>query len=156
MSFRSANALRAVVRARAVPRLAQRCLATEAAATSSTAPPPTTDPKLVGMVDDISKLTLLQAADLVALLKTRLNITEIAMPAAAAAPVAGAGAAPVEDAAPAEEKPKEKTIFTVKLEKIDAANKAKVIREVKAIMPNMNLVEAKKFVESVPKTLKEN
>ncbi|ELU43155.1 hypothetical protein AG1IA_02795 [Rhizoctonia solani AG-1 IA] len=28
--------------------------------------------------------------------------------------------------------------------------------QVKAIMPNMNLVEAKKFVESVPKTLKEN
>ncbi|KAG8747895.1 hypothetical protein FRC10_010514 [Ceratobasidium sp. 414] len=75
------------------------------------------------------------------------------MPAASAPAV---GAAPVEDAAPAEEKPKEKTIFTVKLEKIDAANKAKVIREVKAIMPNMNLVEAKKFVESVPKTLKEN
>lgn len=41
-----------------------------------------------------------------------------------------------------QEKPKEKTIFSVKLEKIDAANKAKVIREVKAIMPNMNLVEA--------------
>lgn len=88
------------------------------------------------------------------MLKTRLNITEIAMPAASA-PTAGA-AAPAEDAAPAEEKPKEKTIFTVKLEKIDAASKAKIIREVKAIMPNMNLVEAKKFVESVPKVLKEN
>ena len=54
--------------------------------------------------------------------------------AAAAAPAAAAEA-------PAEEKPKEKTIFTVKLEKIDATQKAKVIREVKAIMPNMNLVE---------------
>lgn len=55
------------------------------------------------------------------------------------APAAAAPAAAAE--APAEEKPKEKTIFTVKLEKIDAAQKAKVIREVKAIMPNMNLVE---------------
>ncbi|QRV76442.1 ribosomal protein L7/L12 C-terminal domain [Ceratobasidium sp. AG-Ba] len=155
MSFRCASFLRTVARARVAPRLARRCLATEAAPSSSPAQPPITDPKIVGLVDSISGLTLLQAADLVSLLKTRLNITEIAMPAASAAPVAGA-AAPVEDAAPAEEKPKEKTIFSVKLEKIDAANKAKVIREVKAIMPNMNLVEAKKFVESVPKVLKEN
>lgn len=70
--------------------------------------------------------------------QSRLNITEIAMPAASAAPAA----APAATEAPAEEeKPKEKTIFTVKLEKIDAAQKAKVIREVKAMMPNMNLVE---------------
>ena len=62
------------------------------------------------------------------------------MPAASAASAAG-GAAPAAAEAPVEEKPKEKTIFTVKLEKIDAAAKAKIIREVKAIMPNMNLVE---------------
>ncbi|KAG9127281.1 hypothetical protein FRC07_015039 [Ceratobasidium sp. 392] len=147
--------LRGLEQPRAYNRFARRYLATEAASAPLSAPPLTTDPKIVGIVDDISKLTLLQAADLVALLKTRLNITEIAMPAAST-PVAGTGAAPAEEAAPVEEKPKEKTIFTVKLEKIDAANKAKVIREVKAIMPNMNLVEAKKFVESVPKTLKEN
>jgi hypothetical protein len=60
------------------------------------------------------------------------------MPAASAG--SAAGAAPAAEA-PAEEKPKEKTIFTVKLEKFDAAAKAKIIREVKAIMPNMNLVE---------------
>jgi hypothetical protein len=53
-------------------------------------------------------------------------------PAAAAAPA---------EAAEEVEKPKEKTIFTVKLEKFDAGAKAKIIREVKAIMPNMNLVE---------------
>ncbi|EUC65402.1 60S ribosomal protein L7/L12 [Rhizoctonia solani AG-3 Rhs1AP] len=76
---------------------------------------------------------------------------------AASTPVTGAptAAASAEDT-PAEEKPKEKTIFNVKLEKFDPASKAKIIREVKAIMPNMNLVEAKKFVESVPKILKEN
>jgi hypothetical protein len=60
------------------------------------------------------------------------------MPAASAP---AAGAAPAE-AAEEVEKPKEKTIFTVKLEKFDAGAKAKIIREVKAIMPNMNLVEA--------------
>lgn len=60
------------------------------------------------------------------------------MPAASAAAPAAA-AAPAEAAE--EDKPKEKTIFSVKLEKFDAASKAKIIREVKALMPNMNLVE---------------
>ncbi|GFZ47330.1 54S ribosomal protein L12, mitochondrial [Saitozyma sp. JCM 24511] len=124
---------------------------------SSAAPeqPPASpvSPKIAPLVDSISSLSLLEVSELVTALKTRLNITEIAMPAASAAPAAAAAPA-AEEAA--EEKPKEKTIFTVKLEKIDAANKAKVIREVKALMPNMNLVEAKKFVESVPQTLKEN
>jgi len=73
------------------------------------------------------------------------------MPVAAAAPAA----APVEEAA-AEEKPKEKTIFTVKLMKFEATAKPKIIKEVKSILPNLNLMEAKKFVESAPQTLKEN
>ncbi|TFY70048.1 hypothetical protein EVG20_g2893 [Dentipellis fragilis] len=86
--------------------------------------------------------------------QTRLNIQEIAMPAAsAAAPVAAAAA----DAdAPVEEKPKEKTIFNVKLESFDAGSKPKIIKEVKALVPNLTLIEAKKFVESLPKILKES
>lgn len=96
----------------------------------------------------------MQAADLVALLKTRLNIQEVAIPVASAA-VAPA-AAPLEDAPAAEEKPKEKTMFSVQLTKFDAANKPKIIKEVKALNPTMSLIEAKKFVESAPKVLKEN
>ncbi|KAG8903796.1 hypothetical protein FRB99_002722 [Tulasnella sp. 403] len=140
-------------------RIRSLATATDAAPSTSNTPPPTSspsssaDPRISRIVDDISGLTLLQAADLVSLLKTRLNIQEIAMPAASAAPVA---AAPVEDAPAPEEKPKEKTIFSVHLEKIDAANKAKVIKEVKALNPTMSLIDAKKFVESVPKVLKEN
>ncbi|KAK0524971.1 54S ribosomal protein L12, mitochondrial [Tilletia horrida] len=149
---------------------ASRSLATNAApatsGSSATPPPPpagagassskdaATSPKLTGLVDAIEKLTLLEAAELVTALKTRLNITEVAMPAASAAPAAAAPAA----AAPAaeEEKPKEKTVFTIKLKGLkDATAKAKVIREVKAINSSMNLVEAKKFVESAPQTLKE-
>lgn len=68
---------------------------------------------------------------------------------AAAAPVAAAEA--VE-----EEKPKEKTIFNLSLESFDAGVKPKIIREVKALVPNLTLMDAKKFVESVPKVLKEN
>ena len=70
--------------------------------------------------------------------QTRLNIQEIAMPAASAAPVASSSAAAEE--APAEEKPKEKTIFTVKLEAFDAAAKPKIIKEVKAMNPTFTLV----------------
>ncbi|ORY07197.1 ClpS-like protein [Basidiobolus meristosporus CBS 931.73] len=109
-------------------------------------------PKITKIVDEISGLTLLETADLVKLLKEKLNIQDIAAPvmqvAAAAAP---AGAAPAE-----EEKAPEKTMFNVKLDKFDAASKAKIIREIKGIIPGCNLVEAKKFVESAPKVIKEN
>lgn len=60
----------------------------------------------------------------------------------AAAPAAAAPAA----AAPAAEEaaaPKEKTAFDVTLKKIDASAKAKVIKEVKTVMPSMNLVEVR-------------
>ncbi|PIL36726.1 hypothetical protein GSI_00415 [Ganoderma sinense ZZ0214-1] len=151
MATRCSSALRSISRTCRATRphsLAgpSRWLATEAAASSSSAPPPPSDPKLNKIVDDISGLTLLQAADL-----TRLNIQEIAMPAAAPAP-----AAPVAAEETEAEKPKEKTVFNVKLESFDAAAKPKIIREVKAMVPNLTLIEAKKFVESLPKVLKEN
>lgn len=74
------------------------------------------------------------------------------MPSAAAP---AAVAAPAEEAA-VEEKPKEKTIFNVMLESFEAGAKPKIIREVKALVPNLTLIDAKKFVESLPKVLKEN
>lgn len=40
-----------------------------------------------------------------------------------------------------QEKPKEKTIFNVKLESFDAASKPKIIREVKALVPNLTLID---------------
>lgn len=92
--------------------------------------------KLSSIVDQIETLTLLEASELVSLLKTRLNITEIAMPSAGAAPAAAAAAPAV--AVEEEEKPKEKTIFTVKLLGLkDATAKAKVIKEVKALNSQM-------------------
>lgn len=78
-----------------------------------------------------------------------MNIQDIAMPMA----MPTGGAAPA--AAAEEEKPVEKTEFNVKIDKVDATAKAKVIREVKNLC-GLNLVEAKKFVESVPKVLKES
>lgn len=140
---------------RQVARTAIRSFATTRAASNT--PAPAVDAKISTIVDQIEKLTLLEAADLVSHLKTRLNITEIAMPAASAAP-AGAAAASGAAEEPAEEaaKPKEKSVFTLKLTGLkDPTAKAKVIREVKAANSNMNLVEAKKFVESTPQVLKE-
>ena len=58
---------------------------------------------------------------------------------------APAAAAPVEEA-PVEEKPKEKTIFNVMLESFDAAAKAKIIREVKALVPNLTLIDVRIFL----------
>lgn len=97
---------------------------------------PAVDAKISTIVDQIEKLTLLEAADLVSHLKTRLNITEIAMPAASSAAAPAAAAAPAEEAEAA--KPKEKTVFTLKLTGLkDPTAKAKVIREVKAVNSTM-------------------
>ena len=81
--------------------------------------------------------------------KSTLGIQEMAMPVSAAAPVAQGDEA-------AQDKPAEKTLFTVKLEKIDTASKAKIIKEIKGLLPGANLIEAKKFVEGAPKVIKEN
>lgn len=69
----------------------------------------------------------------------------------AAAPAAAPAAEVEEEAAPAAQ---EKTMFNLKLEKFDAAAKAKVIKEVKSLL-GLSLVDSKKFVESAPKVLKE-
>ncbi|KAL9712733.1 54S ribosomal protein L12, mitochondrial [Leucoagaricus gongylophorus] len=132
-----------------------RYLATAAVESSrtSTSSATSNDPLINRIVDDISKLTLLQAADLVTLLKSRLNIQEIALPAAPASPIDSASAAPEETAA---EKPQEKTVFNVILKSFDTGAKPKIIKEVKSLVPNLTLIEAKKFVEAVPKMLKEN
>lgn len=68
----------------------------------------------------------------------------------AAAPAAPAAAE--EEEAPVQQ---EKTLFNLKLESIDAASKAKVIKEIKNML-GLSLVDSKKFVESAPKTLKES
>lgn len=66
-------------------------------------------------------------------------------PAPAAAPVEE------EEAAPAVQ---EKTLFNLKLDKFDAGAKPKVIKEIKAML-GLSLVDSKKFVESIPKMMKE-
>lgn len=112
-----------------------------------------TNPKIAEIVDQISQLTLLETADLVSSLKSKLNIPDMPIGGfAAAAPAAPAAVEEAEEAAPAAA---EKSLFTVKLQAFDAAAKAKIIKEVKSLL-GLSLVDSKKFVESAPKVMKEN
>ena len=99
---------------------------------------------LAKIVDDLSSLTVLEAAELSKLLEEKWGVSAAA-PVAVAAVAGGAGAA-----AAAEE---EKTEFDVIL--TDAgANKINVIKEVRAIT-GLGLKEAKDLVEAAPKAVKE-
>uniref|UniRef100_A0A8B9N338 Large ribosomal subunit protein bL12m n=1 Tax=Accipiter nisus TaxID=211598 RepID=A0A8B9N338_9AVES len=113
-------------------------------------------PKVRQLVRDIAGLTLLEVADLNALLKETLKIPDVGvMPAAAAAAsLQPSQAAPQEE----EEIPlkKEKTHFTVRLTELKPADKVKLIKEVKNFVPGVNLVQAKKLVESLPQEIKAN
>ncbi|OEJ87529.1 54S ribosomal protein L12, mitochondrial [Hanseniaspora opuntiae] len=113
--------------------------------------PKTVSPKISAIVDDISKLTLIETSDLITHLKEKLNIPDMAVAPMQMAAAPAAAPAAAEEAEPVEEK----TLFNVKLESFDAKSKAKMIKEVKNLL-GLSLVDAKKFVESAPKVLKEN
>src|SRR5438128_4618604 len=98
---------------------------------------------LQSLVDDLSKLTVLEAADLAKMLEEKWGVSAAAAVAVAAASGAAAGAAPVE----------EKTEFTVVLTAI-GEKKIEVIKEVRALT-GLGLKEAKDLVEGTPKPVKE-
>lgn len=108
-------------------------------------------PKIVEIVDEIASLNLLEVADLVTLLKDKLNISDAQLAPAAMAMPAG-GAAPGAAAA-ADEPVAEQTEFDVKLTGFDAKAKIKVIKEVRAIT-GLGLKESKELVEGAPKVIK--
>ena len=99
---------------------------------------------LNALVDQLSELTVLEAAELSKLLEEKWGVSAAA--AVAAAPAAGGGGA----AAPAAE---EKTEFDVILTG-DGGKKINVIKEVRAIT-GLGLGEAKALVEGAPKPIKE-
>ena len=113
--------------------------------------------KIEQLVTEISNLKLAEAADLNELLRKRLNIKDVAM--SYAMPGAGpAVAAKKEEAEPEEAAlPKAvKTSFKLKLVKFDEAKKVAIIKEIKSLGDNINLVQAKKFIESLPQVFKDN
>ena len=102
------------------------------------------------IVDELSSLTVLEAAELAKLLEAKWGVSAAAAVAVAAAPGAAAAAAPGAAAAPAAE---EKTEFNVILASA-GDKKIEVIKEVRAIT-GLGLKEAKDLVEGAPKTVKE-
>ncbi|AVO44659.1 50S ribosomal protein L7/L12 [Phreatobacter cathodiphilus] len=98
---------------------------------------------LAKIVDELSSLTVLEAAELAKMLEEKWGVSAAAAVAVAAAPGAGAAAAPVE----------EQTEFTVMLAAA-GDKKIEVIKEVRAIT-GLGLKEAKDLVEGAPKAVKE-
>jgi len=98
------------------------------------------------LVDELSKLTVIEAADLVKKLEEKWGVT-------AAAPVAVAAAgAPAGAAAPAAEA---KTTFDVILASVPADKKIAVIKVVREVKAGLGLAEAKALVEGAPKPVLE-
>ena len=95
------------------------------------------------IVEDLSSLTVLEAAELSKLLEEKWGVSAAAPVAVAAAPAAGGGEAAAE----------EKTEFDIELSET-GSNKIAVIKEVRAIT-GLGLKEAKDLVEGAPKPLKQ-
>ena len=95
------------------------------------------------IVEDLSSLTVLEAAELSKLLEDKWGVSAAAPVAVAAAPVAGGGEAAAE----------EKTEFDIELSE-SGSNKIAVIKEVRTIT-GLGLKEAKDLVEGAPKPLKQ-
>ena len=101
--------------------------------------------KLEKLVDDLSTLTVLEAAELSKLLEEKWGVSAAAPVAAAAA---GGAAAPAEVA-------EEQTEFTVVLT-AGGDKKINVIKEVRGVRPDLGLKEAKDLVEGAPQNVVEN
>src|SRR5579864_4572128 len=99
------------------------------------------------IVEDLSSLTVLEAAELSKLLEEKWGVSAAA-PVAMAAPAGGGAAAPAEVV-------EEQTEFTVVLV-AGGEKKINVIKEVRSVRPDLGLKEAKDLVEGAPQNVKEN
>jgi len=99
------------------------------------------------LVEELSKLTVIGAADLVKKLEDKWGVTAAAPVAVAAAPAPGGGAA-----APAAEA---KTEFDVILASVPADKKIAIIKAVREVKSGLGLAEAKALVEGAPKPVLE-
>jgi large subunit ribosomal protein L7/L12 len=102
--------------------------------------------EIANLVEELSKLTVIEAADLVKQLETKWGVSAAAPVAAAAAPGAAApGAAPAAA----------KDTFDVILASVPADKKIAVIKAVREVKAGLGLAEAKALVEGAPKPLLE-
>ena len=103
-------------------------------------------PDIANIVDVLSKLTVMEAADLVKKLEETWGVTAAAPMAAAAAPAQGGAAAPAAEA---------QTTFDVILKSLPADKKIAVIKVVREVKAGLGLAEAKALVEGAPKPVLE-
>lgn len=98
------------------------------------------------LVEELGKLTVIEAADLVKKLEEAWGVTAAAPVAVAAAPAGGGAAAPAAEA---------KTEFDVILVSVPADKKISVIKAVREVKAGLGLAEAKALVEGAPKPILE-
>ena len=104
--------------------------------------------EIAGLVEQLSKLTVIETAELVKLLESAWGVSAAAPVAiaAAGAPAGGAASAPVAEA---------KTAFDVILATVPGDKKIAVIKAVREVKAGLGLAEAKKLVEEAPKPVLE-
>jgi large subunit ribosomal protein L7/L12 len=102
--------------------------------------------EIANLVEELSKLTVIEAADLVKQLEAKWGVSAAAPVAAAAAAPAGGAAAPAAAA---------KDTFDVIIASVPADKKIAVIKAVREVKAGLGLAEAKALVEGAPKTLLE-
>src|SRR3989344_975371 len=95
------------------------------------------------LIKAIGELSVMELADLVKALEEKFGVSAIAAAPVAVAPATAGAAAPAAE---------EKTTFTVVL-KADGGKKIQVLKAVRELIPDLNLLDAKKLVESLPKEL---
>ncbi len=100
---------------------------------------------IANLVEELSKLTVIEAADLVKQLETKWGVSAAAPVAVAAAGAAAGAAAPVEA----------KDTFDLILASVPADKKIAVIKVVREVKAGLGLAEAKALVEGAPKPLLE-
>ncbi len=103
---------------------------------------------IANMVEELSKLTVIEAAELVKQLETKWGVS-------AAAPVAAAAGAPGVGGAAAAPAAEVKIAFDVILASVPADKKIAVIKAVREVKPGLGLAEAKALVEGAPKPVLE-
>ncbi|KAM3729011.1 Zinc finger protein [Dirofilaria immitis] len=111
--------------------------------------------RILRLANEIVNLTIFEIADLNSTLKKKLNLPDAPVFAQSFA-VSAASAPDGREAKMEKTDASQKTFFSVKLTKIDQLKKIPLIKEIRATVEGFNLVQAKKFVETLPATVKQD
>ncbi|KAI1724386.1 ribosomal protein l7/L12 dimerization domain-containing protein [Ditylenchus destructor] len=118
---------------------------------------PEISPRVQELADQILNLSLLQAADLNKVLKKKLKISDAPMmPAGMMMAAMNKKPSAKQKKGVEEKKIDKKKMYSAKLVKFDDAKKITLIKLIRDLIPGLNLVQAKKFIESAPVEVKGN